>query len=216
MLKGILFDLDGTLIDSLGLTFDALNYGISRVGQGAKTRAEIAQQFGKGELQMLEALVGQAKAGEAYHSARAYLRENMSKVPLHPGVTELLEQIRAAGIPTSIVTGRSWNTTELILDHHGLHEHFVTVIASDHVQSSKPHPEGLHLALGRMNLDPSHAMYVGDSAMDMGAAHGAGTLAVAAVWDQTAERLHLESQKPHHFAEHPREIWALWEKLTRL
>lgn len=215
MLKGIVFDLDGTLVDSLSATFDAFNHGITQMGGRRHTPAEIMEYFGPGEREIFAQIVGRERAPRAYELCKAYMDENLGRAPLHGGVEELLENLKAAGVPISIVTGRSWDTTELILKHHRLLDRFVTVVANDHVDSPKPSPEGIRLALGRMRLEPSEVFYVGDSWVDIRAARSAGCPGVAALWDLMAAREHLAPHDPHHWAEKPAEIWELWEKLSK-
>lgn len=214
MLKGIIFDLDGTLVDSLSVTFDAFNHGITHMGGRSHSPQEIMQYFGPGEDQIFAKIVGAEKAAAAYEACRKYLDSRLSDVPLHAGVGELLEKIKSADIPIAIVTGRSWDTTEMILKHHRLMDRFVTVIANDHVGSPKPSPEGLHLALSRMRLEPAQTFYVGDSAVDMLASRSAGARGIAALWDLLAKRDLLAPYSPHHWADHPLDILEFWKSLS--
>lgn len=208
-ISGVIFDLDGTLVDSLSATFDGFNHGIVSQGGKALTPKEIMKYFGPGEGEIFAQIVGRDKAKAAYAEALQYLDRNLGRVPLHQGVPELLDQLAQSNIPVSIVTGRSWNTTEMILQHHGLLDRFVTVIANDHVGSPKPSPEGIQLALQRMKLVPERAIYVGDTWVDIRAAHSAGVGAVAALWDLMADRSLMEAHTPHHWAENPEHVWAL-------
>ena len=146
---------------------------------------------------------------EAYAACRAYLDQNINRVPLHDGVGDLLAQLKARQIPIAIVTGRSWNTTEVILKHHGILGDFVTIIANDHVERPKPAPLGIQLALTRMKMDPDEIVYVGDSHVDIMAARAAGSRAVAALWDRVASRERLAVYDPHHWATHPSQLLDL-------
>jgi HAD superfamily hydrolase (TIGR01509 family) len=212
MLKGIIFDLDGTLVDSLSTTFDAFNHGIVMHGGRVHTPHEIMTYFGPGEGEIFAQILGKDKAEAAYAASCKFMDENLGKVPLHDGVGELLEKAKSASVPISIFTGRSWNTTELILKHHRLLDRFVTVVANDHVSFPKPSAEGLHLALTRMKLEPHEVLFVGDSPADMMAARSAGAQGVAALWDLMAERAQMEPHSPQHWASHPKEIWDLWKR----
>lgn len=213
MLKGIVFDLDGTLVDSLSLTFDAFNRGIVQQGGQIHTPQQLMAHFGPGEDKIFLKILGsKSKAEKAYLACREYLDENLHRCPLHEGVLDLLDHFKNAGVPMSIFTGRSWNTTEVILKHHGLLDRFVTVVANDHVDHPKPSPEGLYLALKRMALQPGEALFVGDSPVDILAARSAGALGVAALWDLLADRGLLERHQPHHWAEKPKELIRIWEK----
>jgi HAD superfamily hydrolase (TIGR01509 family) len=208
-IKGIVFDLDGTLVDSLATTFEAFNHGIVLCGGRPHTPEEIMSHFGPGEGEIFARIVGRERAEEAYAACRKYLDENMDRVPLHDGVAEMLQALRQREVPTSIVTGRSWNTTEMILKHHGILEQFVTVVANDHVERPKPAPLGIQLALERMSMAPHEIIYVGDSHVDILAARAAGSRAVAALWDRVASRERLAPHEPHHWASHPSELLEL-------
>jgi len=212
-LKGIVFDLDGTLVDSLGVTFDGFNHGIRVRGGRPMAPREIMNYVGTGEREIFAAILGNAEADEAYAAYRDYVEENLGHVPMHNGILELLNALDRAGIPASIFTGRSWNTTQSILRHHGWLGRFVTVVANDHVKAPKPAPEGLHLALERMKLKPSEVLLVGDMPADICAANAAGARGVAALWDATVKREELEPHSPHYWAENPKQLWGLCESL---
>jgi len=215
MLKGILFDLDGTLVDSHSMTFDGFNAAIVAHGGKTLTPQEIMRFFGPGEGEIFARIVGQENAVSAYAHYRRFAEENLASMPLHAGIIELLDLVRSLKIPTSIVTGRSWTTTEMILKHHGLLDRFVAVIANDHVPSPKPSPAGLKLALSRMGVQAETTAYVGDSWVDMRAAKLAGMPAVAALWDLTARHEDLETHAPVLCAAHPRDIAAFIELKTQ-
>lgn len=212
MLRGLIFDLDGTLADSLSLTWDAFNHGFRSVGSIDRTPKEIMAHFGTGEGEIFAKMIGRDRAAEAYDACRAYTETHVGRVPLHEGVPELLHRLRQAEVPLAIVTGRSWDTTEIILDHHGMKDWFMTVVAHDHVASSKPSPEGIHLALSRMKLNPEDILYVGDSHFDIRAAHNAGAGSVAALWDLLSTRDNLAPHLPHYWAEKPSDVWNLWSE----
>jgi HAD superfamily hydrolase (TIGR01509 family) len=208
--KGVVFDLDGTLVDSLATTFDAFNHGITRCGGRAHSPSEIMAYFGPGEDEIFAQIVGRERAAEAYAASRRYLDEHLHQVPLHEGVAGVLEELARRKLPLAIVTGRSWNTTEVILRHHGLLPRFVTVIANDHVPFPKPAPHGIQLASQRLQLLPSEVLYVGDSAVDILASKSAGAKSVAALWDRLASKAGLAAHDPHYWAHHPQELlqWA--------
>ena len=211
MLKGIVFDLDGTLVDSLSVTFDGFNHAFLKLGSRKHTPQEIMKHFGVGERQIFAQMVGEANADAAYTLFTEYMTHAMGRVPMHSGAREVLEFVKSCQIPTAIVTGRGWTTTEIILKHHGILDQFITVVAHDHVKAGKPSPEGILLALSRMKLAPSEVMYVGDNWADTKAARAAGSISVAALWDHLADRSEIAPHEPHHWAEHPRDILKIWE-----
>ncbi len=208
--RGVVFDLDGTLVDSLSVTFAAFNHGIVSQGGIQHEPLELMKYFGPGEDKIFAAILGcERKAEDAYLACRQYLDDNLDRVPLHSGILDLLEELKRRSIPISIFTGRSWNTTEVILKYHGMLDRFVTVIANDHVGNPKPSPEGLHLALTRMNMEPSEVLFVGDTWTDMRAAQSAGARGIAALWDLMADRDQMAAYAPYHYVERPAEILQL-------
>jgi HAD superfamily hydrolase (TIGR01509 family) len=209
-LRGIVFDLDGTLVDSLATTFQAFNHGIVKCGGREHSPREILAFFGTGERKIFARIVGEERADEAHRAARGYLDAHMGEVPLHEGVPELLESLKSAAVPIAVFTGRGWSSTEAILRHHRVLDRFVTVVADDHVGSPKPSPEGLHLCLKRMQLQPAEVLFVGDMPADMRAAREAGAQGVAALWDVSAERALLEPHEPAHWAERPGQVLEIY------
>lgn len=212
MTKGIVFDLDGTLVDSLSISFDAFNLAMNRYG-GRSHSAEEIMSYGDYSAKFNEEL-GKDNGPAAYASCLEFFESNMGRIPLHQGAGELLEKLKSSGVPVSIFTGRPADSTEVILKHHGLKDRFVTVITADHVGHPKPSPEGLHLALSRMKLSPEAALMVGDSHYDMRAARNAGAHGVACLWDFLASRELLSPHQPAHWAECPMDVWEIWRRFS--
>jgi len=214
MLKGIVFDLDGTLIDSLPVTLNGFNSIFEKLGEKRRSPAEIMSHFGLGEDKIFEKILGSEKSSSAYDLFKQYTQDHLSDIVLHDGVSELLNQIKAHQVPTAIVTGRSWSTTEVILRHHGILDSFLAVIAHDHVTQPKPSPEGIHLALKQLKLKPEEIVYVGDSVVDVLASHSAGARSIAALWDGLIHQEALNLQKPHYLAQNPLDVWSIWKELS--
>lgn len=204
--KGIVFDLDGTVVDSLGVSFEGFNAGFTRFGSKPLTPTEIMSHFGIGETEIFARIIGRQNAALAYQTARAYLNDNLHRVTLHDGIPELLDRLENAGIPLSIFTGRSRLTTDLILETLALKGRFVTVITHDDVTEAKPRPEGLLKASAAMGLSASEVWLIGDSTADVKAAQAAGAGSVAALWDSFSDHESLLSLQPTLSAAHPLEI----------
>ncbi|MBC7691336.1 MAG: HAD family hydrolase [Methylotenera sp.] len=216
MLKGIVFDLDGTLADSLSVTFDGFNHVFMAYGAPELTPHQIMAYFGTGEREIIAQVIGEEVDAEVAHEAYVkfckFTDDSLEKIPFHKGAEELLELLKSNGVPVAIVTGRSWATTQAILNHHRVMDRFVKVIAHDHVTKPKPAPDGILLALDAMKLRGEEIMYVGDSHMDILAAKAAGAQSVAALWDFMANREELEKYGPHHYAKTPHQVWEAYLK----
>jgi phosphoglycolate phosphatase/AHBA synthesis associated protein len=208
-IQGLVFDLDGTLIDSLAITIDAFNRGIEHFGYPKKSSQDILAYFGPGEGEIFAKIVGPDNAKVAYQVARKHMDANVGKIPLHEGVKELLEGLKKMNLPVSIFTGRGQETTTMILNHHGIYNDFEIVITSDHVDQPKPSPEGLHKCLDKMKMKPEDVLFIGDSPVDMQAAKASGAIGVAALWDLMVQRELMEPWNPIHFAEKPKSIWEI-------
>jgi phosphoglycolate phosphatase/pyrophosphatase PpaX len=211
MLKCLLFDLDGTLVNSLAVTFEAFNYVFQKFGGRAHTPSEIMAYFGPGEREIFGRVLGEETKEEARSAYFEYTRSRMAMAPLFPGIDPLLATCRERGISVGVVTGRGRESTDYILGHHGLRERFGSIITHDDVASSKPSPEGILKALSEMGFKPEEAAYVGDMWMDVQAAHRAGCLAISAGWDVSHDRKACEREEPARFFEHPSKLDA-WLK----
>ena len=102
------------------------------------------------------------------------------------GVPEMLEALHGAGVRTGIVTGKSRRAYEATVRHARL-EGFEVVVLEDDVPHPKPDPGGIREALRRLGADGEPGVYVGDTPMDVEAAHAAGLIGAAALWGRAEE-----------------------------
>jgi pyrophosphatase PpaX len=183
----VLFDVDGTLIDSYRLYLEAYARALQPYLGRIPEHAEVARQRPSSERHFLVEWLG-PEQGAACHTAMCEAYEELHASycdGVYDGVREMLEDLRAAGILIGVVTGkgrRAWEVTERNL---GLGP-FEVVITEDEVSRPKPDPHGLLLAMREMGTLPAETLYVGDSASDMSAARAAGMMAGAALWPKTA------------------------------
>ncbi|CAN5662069.1 MAG: HAD family hydrolase [Gemmatimonadetes bacterium] len=181
--SGVLFDLDGTLIDSYRLYLEAYRRALAPYVGRLPDREEIAAQRPSSEKHFLVQWLGHEKGVEC-HAAMCTAYEDLHRAycnGIYEGVPEMLAALRTAGVPIGIVTGkgrRAWEVTEREL---GLGP-FAVVITEDEVEFPKPDPGGLRAALEIINVKPGEAVYVGDSVSDAAAARAAGLLVGAALW----------------------------------
>lgn len=196
----VLFDLDGTLIDTKSLYLEAYRQAVEPFVRKELTREDIIALRPTSEIAFLRAIVTEddfdACLDAFYH---AYERLHADRFHgIYDGVPELLRGLRAAGIPLGLVTGksrRSWEITRVVA--HSL-EPFDVLIFDDDVRAPKPDPHGLELAVEMLGVEPERGVYVGDTLSDMEAARTAGLRPVAALWSFDEERgtRHLERIRP--------------------
>lgn len=210
---GIIFDCDGTLVDSLGQALVSFNFALQAVGAEPLPPEVIKQYFGAGADRILMRILDDEALGLA---AFKYYIDHQSllaaQTQLHTGVRALLDTLATEGVPMAVVTGRHAQDLEVLLAPHQLSEYFVTLVADSHAPRSKPAPDGILLAAERMGLPPSKTLYVGDAVYDVQAAHAAGSIPVAALWDQLAKRGELQAEEPAFIAEAPAEIWSFFKR----
>lgn len=185
-LRLVVFDVDGTLIDSQHHIVAAMEQAFEATGIGPPARAAILSIVGLSLPVAIERLVPELSETIRGRIAEAY-KQGFSRVrsgtppPLFPGAAEALRALRSRpDVLLGVATGKSRRGLSHMLDAHGLHGHFVTTqVADDH--PSKPHPSMLCAALAESGTDAARAVMVGDTTYDieMGRAVGMATVGVA-------------------------------------
>jgi HAD superfamily hydrolase (TIGR01549 family) len=185
----VLFDLDGTLINTRRLYFEAyrralltnLGRELSERDFSAVTRPTERGIF-ESTLPAADVVECMTRFYEHYSELHATHYEGF-----YAGVADLLEELRKRGVALGIVTNKSRRTWDITSAAAELGP-FDVVIVADDVTEAKPDPEGLRLALSAMKRTPAEALYVGDAVHDLRAARAAGLLGVAALWSRTGAR----------------------------
>ncbi|HEX2209190.1 MAG TPA: HAD family hydrolase [Longimicrobium sp.] len=183
----VLFDLDGTLIDTWRLYLECYRRALEPHLGYAPTDREIASRRPSSERKLLTGWLGEQR-GAACHAAmrQAYGELFMTMHEgTYSGVHEMLDALRAAGLRLGIVTGKgreTWNVTRTYSDVGN----WDVVITDDDVHAAKPDPGGLLAAVDALGIAPEQAVYIGDSTVDMKAGRNAGMRIGAALWAKTA------------------------------
>ncbi len=189
LIRAVVFDFDGTLIDTLPLLFDAMNAEfVPRIGR-VLSPVEIMSHFGPTEQGVLASILHDFPDSHeaAFAGMKRYVEQADEPAQLYPGIVDLLTELRDAGIQLGIFTGKSRIMLDVFLRPLGLQPFFGAMIAGEDVSRSKPDAEGLVKVLNLLGVSPVEALMVGDSTSDIRAARDAGTLVCAAAWDRHAE-----------------------------
>lgn len=180
--RGLLFDLDGTLVDSaLGLT-KTVNKMLEHMGLPTTSKTHVINWIGNGTDMLVERALswsGAILTVQSYHQARIlfdkyYYQHIDSSGRLFPQVKETLAQIIENGLLVGLVTNKPRQLTLLLLESLKIRDYFSLIIGGDEVVEKKPHPAALYLALGRLGLRANEVLFVGDSRNDIMAAQAAG------------------------------------------
>lgn len=180
--KAVLFDLDGTLIDSAPDICAAVNELLATRGLPPVSVEQAARMIGNGVEKLVErAFVAVDHPLDPADLKRAladmapiYLRHTINLTTLMPGVREAMASLHVNGVAMAVVTNKPQAATRDILRHFGLEEMLSAVIGGDAVVNKKPAPDALFLALSKMNVGVESAVMVGDSKADAGAGRNAG------------------------------------------
>jgi len=176
MLRGVHFDLDGTLVDSYKAITDALNASMRDMDKPEKTMEEVRKMVGGGVRNVLVQAVGEELADAGADRFRVHYRDVILEGtwPL-PGALNTLTELHARGYPIGIATNKPVDFARQIVDHLGMRPLVDFVIGPEDVEHPKPAPDMLHLACQRVRLKPEGCVYVGDMPIDAMTARRAGT-----------------------------------------
>ena len=181
-LKLLVLDLDGTVADSLSVSFKAFGDALEPSLGFRPSDAEIRARFGPADHEIVGSWVGPAERDAALARLyEAYDREFVS-LRVFDGVAEAVEVIRAAGVEVALFTGRGRRSTDDMLARLNIAAWFSMSVTSDEISRPKPDPEGIRLILAHHGVSAESAVYVGDTLMDAEAAEAAGVRAIAALW----------------------------------
>jgi 2-phosphoglycolate phosphatase len=173
-LKAVLFDLDGTLIDSRKDIAASANAIRGRYGLAPLPEETVGSYVGLGIMFLLEKALetrDAARLKEAHQFFKAHYRDHcVDHTRAFEGTLDLLGVLRARGIKMGLVSNKPQEFTDLILEKLGLAPYFGVVLGPEATVNKKPHPEPLLTALRRLGAKPAEAVMIGDSTVDIEAA----------------------------------------------
>jgi pyrophosphatase PpaX len=192
----VLFDLDGTVIDSGAIILASMRHAAKEVlGEEPPDELLMAAVGGPGLEAQMQALAPD-RVDELVTVYRAHNEPLHEQLMCCAGIDDLLVRLKDEGRRLGIVTAKRRATVALAFDVLPLEHLFETVVGGDETKGHKPDPEPLLLAAERMGADPKECAYVGDSPFDIRAAKAARMFAVAVTWGGIHERAKLEAEEP--------------------
>lgn len=185
LLRVVLFDLDGTLLDTAPDFATVLNALLQRHGRRPVPFAAVRQNVSNGARALIRLGFEQDEQHPAFSPLLQELldryRDHLSvNTRLFEGMPQLLDLLEARELAWGIVTNKPALYTNAILDDLGLAQRCATVICPDHVTHRKPHPEPIHAACTAIGCEPENAIYIGDHRRDIEAGINAGMPTIAA------------------------------------
>ncbi len=188
MKKLVIFDLDGTLLDTIADLAAAVNYGLQQCGLPPRSPEQVRSFVGNGIGKLLERSLPEAARTQEQLSAlrplflRYYNEHNADLSAPYPGVADLLLRLQSRGVLLAVASNKYQEATEKLVAHYFPGIHFVRVCGQREGVPVKPHPAVVQDILESVHLLPADALYVGDSDVDMQTALNAGVDAVGVSW----------------------------------
>lgn len=184
-IKTVIFDLDGTLLDTIGDLAAAVNFGLRSHGYPERTTDEVRRFVGNGVRNLiLRSLNGVEVPDfhEVFADFKQYYSEHNAVLTVpYPGIPELLRMLKEQGIGTAIVSNK-YDTAVKALNTHYFGSLVPVAIGEKEGVSRKPAPDSVFLAMKELNADPAFTVYVGDSEVDIQTAKNASLPCLTVTW----------------------------------
>jgi len=180
----VVFDLDGTLGDTLPLIYRAFNAALEPEFGHKLSEAEIRKLFGPPDNHILRRLLP-GEAGEAAFQRylAVYLHDHAELARIFDGIKDVIDRAKAAGFHIGVVTGKSRQTALFSLEAFGLLDDFAVIYGGDDVEKQKPDPEAVIKILADLGWRAGEpGFFVGDSAADVIAGRAAGLRTIGVTW----------------------------------
>jgi phosphoglycolate phosphatase len=194
----LIFDLDGTLIDSSVDLANSVNATRANLGLPPMDHAQVYSYVGNGAPVLIRKALGPQYSEDVVASALEYFMQYyrahmLDNTVLYPGVREALDQFRGKNISMAVLTNKPVRFSQAIVDGLGLHEHFRSVYGGNSFAQKKPHPVGIETLMAENGVSREQTLMVGDSSVDVQTARNARVTACGVTW----------GFQPETFTEHP-------------
>lgn len=195
-----LFDIDGTLLDTMELIYRSFEYTCRRFGDLKVERETIFSHVGIPLIEQLKLYLGDRSEAEYREIAEAHMAHQATiyreYLRIYPGVVEGLDELASRGIRLGIVTSRTRPSLLAYLDHFGIKGYFRTIATPESTRRHKPDPEPIEWALSQLGARPEESLFVGDAVFDIRSGRAAGVDTAFALWGPNGAK--EISPEPHY------------------
>jgi pyrophosphatase PpaX len=205
----VLFDLDGTVVDSGGIILASMRHATQDVLGRDYSDEELMQAVGGPGLEAQMSALAPDHVEQLVDVYRAHNEPLHDELEACAGMEDVLVRLHDEGRRLGVVTAKRRSTVELAFAQVPLGHLFETIVGGDETERHKPDPEPLLLGAERLGADPAATAYVGDSPFDVRAAKAAGMFAVAVTWGRIHDRERLEAEQPDAIVENAEELLGL-------
>lgn len=219
-LQVVLFDLDGTVLDTAPDMHRTLNELLRENHRAPQPYAAVRPSVSHGAGPVVKIGFPDVSERRCAELQRRYLEIYSASIAvetrLFPGMDAVLLELAARGLRAGIVTNKAGWLTEPLLQQLGLRERFVCVVSGDTVAERKPHPLPMLHAAALAGVPPSRCIYVGDAARDVEAAHAAGMAALVAAYGYVPSAAEARTWGGDGYLESPLDLLPWLETSGRL
>ena len=184
-IKLVVFDLDGTLADTLPDIAGALEKVTAKYGEYGDLQQLVRKSIGTGAKKLVERVfdalgISKEHLEEDLAEYRAlYAKDSCIDTVLYPNTLKVLEELKKRGIAMAVATMKPRESTKEVLEKMGIADYFSLVLSADDMQAPKPDPWSVYTCAKHVGVSPEQALMIGDSMTDVGAGKASGAVSVA-------------------------------------
>lgn len=205
-IRTLLFDLDGTLINTNDLIIASFLHTAETYAPGKYGREDVLQFIGPPLEESLRTINPEADVEEMINTYRTHNHEHHDRlVEAYDGVVETLDKLKQAGFKLGIVTTKMRQTVDMGIKLTKIADKFETIVTLDDVTHAKPHPEPVVRAMNELDANPEETIMVGDNTHDIEAGKNAGTKTAGVAWTVKGRQV-LDDLEPDYMLEHMSDI----------
>ncbi len=196
---GIIFDIDGTILQSNKLIFATFNYVTEKYLGKTTTPEEIIALFGPTEGVIIKQLFEDNFDNVMTEYYQFYSDNHNKMTKVFDGIVELIDELKERKTFLSIYTGKGKGSTEITLDKLGIRNKFDMIVTGDDIVGHKPSPEGVDVFVNKYNLNRDRVLMIGDAPPDVKAAKATGIKIASVLWDSYAKEEVLKMNSDYYF-----------------
>lgn len=209
-ITSLLFDLDGTVLDTREFILAALEYSLAKHGYTVPERLVLSKFVGRPLYEIYGSIIGSEEVDSLLAAHREFQQANFHLSKPYPHTLETLTELRRQGFRMGIVTSRAKAGVLETMKQGGVHDLFDAVVGGDEVPFMKPDPGHVMKALELIGSEPARALMIGDSHIDVEAGNNAGVRTVRGTYGFNTEQLH--DPEPDFFIEDIKDLLNILRK----